>query len=200
MTNNSQRTETGATQKSATANNRNESFMTAGTGDDSISTDGGGCGNPYRAAGLEDRYTPPGEDKSGRALCQVREKVGATPRELGYPSRVQLVAWYKEWEAGKGSLAEALRCKALSLPWQIQSFTHREIGYPWMLASPCRLDRRARACGAQDVSGKIVQRREEAAEAAGPGLCLTVQVEAGAGMRKKRRHTYKSQPISSRVR
>lgn len=45
-----------------------------------------------------------------------RGKVGATLRELGYPSRVQLVAWYKEWEAGKGSLAEALRCKALSLP------------------------------------------------------------------------------------
>ena len=91
---------------------------------------GGGSGNPYRAAGLEDRYTPPGEDKSGRALCQVREKVGAALRELGYPSRVQLVAWYKEWEAGKGSLAEALRCKALSLPRQIQSFTRREIGYP----------------------------------------------------------------------
>jgi hypothetical protein len=31
-----------------------------------------------------------------------------------------------------------------------------------MLSGPCRLDRRARACGAQDGSGKIVQRREEA--------------------------------------
>lgn len=46
--------------------------------------------------------------------------------ELGYPSCVQLVAWYKEWKAGKGDLAapqcrvEALRCRALSLPWQMQ--------------------------------------------------------------------------------
>jgi hypothetical protein len=31
-----------------------------------------------------------------------------------------------------------------------------------MFSGPCRLDRRARACGAQDGSGKIVQRREEA--------------------------------------
>ena len=48
MTNNSQKTETKAAQKSTTANNRNESFMTADTGNDSISTDGGGSGNPYQ--------------------------------------------------------------------------------------------------------------------------------------------------------
>lgn len=39
-------------------------------------------------------------------------KAAAAIRELGYPSHVQLMAWHKEWETGKGSLAEAQPCGA----------------------------------------------------------------------------------------
>jgi hypothetical protein len=39
-------------------------------------------------------------------------------------------AWQKRSHAALQPRAEVLRCKALSLPWQIQSFTCREIGYP----------------------------------------------------------------------
>lgn len=37
-------------------------------------------------------------------------KATATIRELGYPSRVQLAAWHKEWLETGGSLHERSRC------------------------------------------------------------------------------------------
>ena len=100
-------------------------------------------------------------------------------------------------------MAEALRCKALSLPWQIQSFTHRELGYPgcsqvlvgWIdeLAPVERKTAAARSfsVGKKQAGVEALETRgctaEEAAEAAGSGPCLTVQVKAGAGMQKERR-------------
>ncbi|RRF96376.1 MAG: hypothetical protein DUD39_15575 [Coriobacteriaceae bacterium] len=70
--------------------------MTADTGDDSISTDG--VVTEIRTEQLVWRTDVHLQERTRAKEFYVRysRKVGAAPRELGYPSRVQLVAWYKE--------------------------------------------------------------------------------------------------------
>ena len=67
-------------------------------------------------------YTLEERTKAEELYVRYGKSAATAICELGYPSCVQRVAWYKEWKAGKGNLAapqrrvEALRCRAPSLP------------------------------------------------------------------------------------
>ena len=68
-------------------------------------------------------------------------KATATIRELGYPSRAQLAAWYREWQDGEGALrhrnpgrySEGQRRTAVNHYLEHgrrNAYTRRELGYP----------------------------------------------------------------------
>ncbi|ERL06455.1 IS3 family transposase, partial [Olsenella profusa] len=51
-------------------------------------------------------YTPEQRARAVELCIRYGLKAAATIRELGYPSRAQLVAWYREWRDSAGTLAE----------------------------------------------------------------------------------------------
>ena len=68
-------------------------------------------------------------------------KATATIRELGYPSRAQLVSWHREWQENGGRLADRSlgRCtmeqkraavRHCLTHGRYNAFTRRELGYP----------------------------------------------------------------------
>lgn len=68
-------------------------------------------------------------------------KATATIRELGYPSRAQLVSWHREWQENGGRLADRSlgRCtmeqkraavRHCLTHGRCNAFTRRELGYP----------------------------------------------------------------------
>ena len=83
------------------------------------------------------------EDKTRAVELYVEYGKKAAPviRELGYPCRATLVAWYREWERGGGSLTERSleryreEQKRAAVDHYLPhgkcgSFTRRELGYP----------------------------------------------------------------------
>jgi putative transposase len=68
-------------------------------------------------------------------------KATATIRELGYPSRAQLVSWHREWQENGGRLTDrslehyTLEQKRAAVRHYLthgrcNAFTRRELGYP----------------------------------------------------------------------
>jgi len=91
-------------------------------------------------------YTLEERTRAVQLYVKYGKKAAATIRELGYPSRAQLVAWYKEWEENGGCLPERSAGRYTSeqrraavghylAHGRCNAFTRRELGYPgcWKL-------------------------------------------------------------------
>lgn len=89
----------------------------------------------------DDVYTPEQRARAVELCIRYGLKAAATIRELGYPSRAQLVAWYREWRDSAGTLAERSlgryseeqRRAAVNHYLEhgrCNAYTRRELGYP----------------------------------------------------------------------
>ena len=86
-------------------------------------------------------YTVEEKTRAVELYVKYGKRAAATIRELGYPSRAQLKAWYKEWEENGGNLPEhsmerygAAQKRAAVEHYlshgRCNAFTRREPGYP----------------------------------------------------------------------
>ena len=85
-------------------------------------------------------YTVEEKTRAVELYVKYGKRAAATIRELGYPSRAQLKAWYKEWEENGGNLPEhsmerygAAQKRAAVEHYlshgRCNAFTRRELGY-----------------------------------------------------------------------